>query len=67
LNVYANILGKWTLLDDELDNINGAKPSSFVSDFFIVEDKFKENSTICITHKSIKYIVPIIYLQVENY
>ncbi|HIU22638.1 MAG TPA: hypothetical protein IAD49_03555 [Candidatus Fimihabitans intestinipullorum] len=67
MNVYANILGKWTLLDDELDNINGVKPSSFVSGFFTVEDKFKENPTICITHNSIKYVVPIIYLQIEKY
>lgn len=67
MNVYANLLGKWTLLDDELDNINGAKPSGFVFDFFIVEDKFKENSTICVTHNSKKYLVPISYLQVENY
>lgn len=67
MKIYANLLGTWTLLDDEEDNINGAIPSDFILKFFIDNEKYKDTTTICITHKFSKYVIPISFIQVIDY
>lgn len=67
MKVYANLLGAWTLLDEEEDNICGATPSEFISDFFIINEKYKDITTVCVTHKFTKYVIPISFIQVADY
>ena len=66
MTVYVNLLGQWTALTDDY-NINGMPPVKFANDFFIVNEEYAKNPTICVTHNQNKYIIPIHYLQIENY
>ncbi len=66
MEIYVNLLGTWTLLDDEADNILGQPPLEMIEKLRNEEFR-KENPIIDITHDHIRYVIPIDYFQIKNY
>ena len=65
-NVYANILGKWTLLNNEY-NINGAPADKFVSEILDVENSTKyTNNFVQINHGNEQFYIYISQIQWTN-
>lgn len=67
MQIYVNLIGKWTLLNNLDDNINGMRPKDFAGKYFTETEEYYNNPTICVTHEYIKYVVPISYLQIKDY
>ena len=64
--VYANILGKWVLLNDEY-NINGCPCDSFVVDYLDKENSTNyTNNFIQINHGNKQFYIHISQIQWTN-
>lgn len=63
MNVYANLLGKWTKLNPD-DLIENVSPIEFISNDLI--DYKKKNQFIKIIHNSENFFIHISQLQFTN-
>ncbi len=65
-NVYANLLGQWTLLTNEY-NINGAPSDKFVSEYLDKENATNyTNNFVQINHGNEQFYVYISQIQWTN-
>lgn len=62
-SVYANLLGKWTLLNDEY-NINGVPADTFVTTFLDTEGATNyTNNFVQVNHRSEQFYIHISQVQ----